>query len=320
MKKLINYLYKERILDQPATFDTPEFRAKIVGDTQMNDSVKKNVLEVIDNGFTVVKNSVDADLVDSAVRQFVDWKERNKAALKQFFKYDEMLDRIINIQDTLPIFDDLFSLNRALKVQDILFGKKTCLHSSLFFEVGSAQNIHRDIPLFWTNPANSYFGTWLALESTDTNNGPLQVIKGSHKLPLLERKEIASTVYEDPNEIKDIDDDLWNIYQSKIQETCLANGLKVEEVYVEKGDTIIWHPLLAHGGAQYKDKSRTRLSYVIHTTPDNVPVFHTDVFFNPEKKVVKYKQGDYRAYKGRNISVGKLSIGHKSDFDFDTLK
>jgi ectoine hydroxylase-related dioxygenase (phytanoyl-CoA dioxygenase family) len=94
----------------------------------------------------------------------------------------------------------------------VVFEKRTCLHSSLFFEVGSAQDIHRDIPLFWTNPANSYFGTWLALEDTDADNGPLLVVKGSHKLPLLDRAKITSEVYSNFNDIKDIDDDLWNIY------------------------------------------------------------------------------------------------------------
>jgi ectoine hydroxylase-related dioxygenase (phytanoyl-CoA dioxygenase family) len=95
-------------------------------------------------------------------------------------------------------------------------------------------------------------------------------------------------------------------------------GLFAEEVYVEKGDTIIWHPLLAHGGAKYKDLSRTRLSFVVHTTPDNVPVFHTDVFFNPGKKVQKFKDA-YRKVGDRNVSYGKLSIGHKDDFDFGSL-
>jgi phytanoyl-CoA hydroxylase len=130
---------------------------------------------------------------------------------------------------------------------------------------------------------------------------------------------MATSIYDDMGDIKDIDDDLWNIYQKEIADTCAKMGLTQQEVYVNKGDTIIWHPLLAHGGAPYRDLTRTRLSFVIHTTPDYVPVFHTDVFFNPEKRVVKFKKGDYRKVKDRLVSIGKFSIGHGHDYDFEKL-
>ena len=88
----------------------------------------------------------------------------------------------MNIHATLPQFWPLFSTNKALQIQDYLFGMENILYTSLFFETGTSQAIHRDTPLFWTKPANMYFGTWLAFEKTDFENGPLIVIPGSHRL------------------------------------------------------------------------------------------------------------------------------------------
>ena len=194
-KEIIKNIYyksffkTDLIYESLAHFQKDSFREET---TKLEDEfLKIHALEIIDNGYTVVKNSVDALLLNELVADFYDWKSRNLNRFDdKFFKYDNKLDRIINLQVVLKKLKDLFSTNKALSIQDYLFQSETTLYSSLFFEVGSAQDIHRDIPLFWTRPTNMYFGTWLALEDTDTNNGPLVVIPGSHKLPLFDRNLI----------------------------------------------------------------------------------------------------------------------------------
>jgi hypothetical protein len=48
---------------------------------------------------------------------------------------------------------------------------------------------------------------------------------------------------------------------------------------------------------------------------------HQDVFFNPQKSVLKKPKWGYDELLGRKIAqTGQLSIGHGSDFDFSTLK
>lgn len=227
----------------------------------------------------------------------------------------------MNIHATLPQFWPLFSTNKALQIQDYLFGMENILYTSLFFETGTSQAIHRDTPLFWTKPANMYFGTWLALEKTDFENGPLIVIPGSHRLPILDRSAIAHSKYADLSEIKDIDGDLWEIYQNKVTQMCVDQGLQIEEVYVDKGDTVIWHPMLAHGGAKIIDPQRSRLSFVIHTTPKETPVYHTDVFFDVKRRVSGKASWGYTDIGGRlMMNSDHLSIGHSNDdYDYDQL-
>jgi ectoine hydroxylase-related dioxygenase (phytanoyl-CoA dioxygenase family) len=305
-------------VERPAVFERPEFLA---GANAIEDPVvREHVVRIVTDGYTVIPASVDERLIDEALTAFHDWKARNSEALKAFCKFDDKLDRIINIQETLGVFKQLFTRNRtALAVQDYLFQGDTCLYTSLFFEVGTQQAVHRDIPLFWTKPANYYFGTWLALEDTDTANGPLLVVPGSHKLPLLDREAIARRKYANLSDIKDIDEDLWDMYQSSLQKLCSERGLPTLEVHVRKGDTIIWHPLLVHGGAAITDKARTRRSFIVHTTPVHVPVFHNDVFFDPNRRVRKESGWKYETFEGRHLTAGTMSIGHGHAFDFSRL-
>jgi hypothetical protein len=320
-RRLLGVRPETPIAETTAVFDTEPFLEKT---KRLKDPlVRQHALDVIERGFTVVPDSVPGDLLDAAVRSFGDWKQRNRGRfLPGFYKFDDKLDRIIDIQATLPIFQRLFSHNRSLRVQDHLFQDRAVLYSSLLFEVGTAQSIHRDIPLFWTKPAHMYFGTWTALEDTDAANGPLVVIPGSHRLPLLDRDAVARERYSDLSQIKDIDDDLWTIYQERLSSLCREKGLAAEEVHVRKGDTIIWHPLLAHGGAAIRDRARTRLSVVVHTTPKNVPVFHTNVFFNVNRPVPDRAPWTYEDVEGRLIKRARsLSIGHAHrDFDFSMLR
>jgi len=313
--------FKRDIIDETfAQFQNDNFREDT---TKIDDEfIKKHALEIIDNGYTVIKNSSDPDLLNDMVADFYNWKSRNLNKFDtKFFKFDDKLDRVINLQSVLGKLKDLFSTNKALLVQDYLFQSETTLYSSLFFEVGSAQDIHRDIPLFWTRPTNMYFGTWLALENTDENNGPLVVIPGSHKLPLFDRNEILKSSNFLNKRIGEHEDILWFNYQKVVQEECAKKSLNILEVHVEKGDTIIWHPLLAHGGKEIIDKTRTRLSHVVHTTPLHVPVYHLDVFFNSKAKVPVNAPWKYENHLGRKlVKHNKINIKHVYGYNYNQLK
>ncbi len=316
IKKLIR---ESVIVGEQPWYDLPKALEKIENDIQ-DPLLKSKVLDMVHKGYCVIENSVDTQKIDQALESYLAWKERNKNELKPFMRNDIALDRIINIHNTLKEFGPLFTANTALKTQDYLFQKETALYTSLFFEQGSTQGIHRDIPVFWTNPGCQYFGTWLAMEDTDGQNGPLIVMKGGHKLPLLDREKIGYEFYKNLDDIPPQSEPMWNRYQTEVREQCTKNNLVEEQVHVKKGDTIIWHPLLPHGGAPILDWSKTRYSFVVHTTPVNTPVFHQNVFFNPKKSAVKKALWGYDEINDRKIAqTGPLSIGHGSTFDFSKL-
>ena len=121
--------------------------------------------------------------------------------------------------------------------------------------------------------------------------------------------------------IPPMSNELWIDYQDEVARRVVEKRLTKKKIYVKKGDVILWHPLAPHGGASINDPSRTRLSFVLHTTPKGVPVFHMDVFFDPSRQVQKHARWTYSNFEGRAIAeTGPMSIGHGIEYDFSTLK
>jgi phytanoyl-CoA hydroxylase len=102
--------------------------------------------------------------------------------------------------------------------------------------------------------------------------------------------------------IPSLDNDIWAEYQDTVTGNGLAQGLQIKKLYVDAGDTLIWHPQLPHGGSPIKDRRRTRFSWVIHTTPVGVPVYHQNVFFNPNREFATTPPWGYFEHDGRQIA------------------
>jgi ectoine hydroxylase-related dioxygenase (phytanoyl-CoA dioxygenase family) len=307
--------------DEPPWFDREDASRKLKKEGIADFVLRAKILEFLDRGVAIVEHAVDTELCDKAVHEFNSWKARNRDALTRFRETDGRLMRIINLHQTLPILKSLFCRNRSLPIQDYLFRQETALYTSLFYEQGSAQPIHRDTPLFWTYPGNMYFGMWIALEDTDDENGPLEVIPGGHRIGVIDRAGMAARRFTNLEQVPPVSNELWLDYQEEVLKRCTSRNLKKEKIFVKKGDVILWHPLAPHGGATIKDHSRTRLSFVVHTTPNGVPVFHQDVFFNPSRRVQKTPRWSYSDFEGRAIAeTGPMTIGLGIEYDFSQLQ
>jgi phytanoyl-CoA hydroxylase len=237
------------------------------------------------DGVVVIEQSLTEDMCDFAHESFRELTVRNRSMFDPYRDESGYLSRIINLHAALPAFLDLFMQNQALPVVAFLFGAKPSLYTSLYFERGSQQDIHRDTPFFCTIPNHYFVGFWIALENADEQNGALRVIRGGHLRKEVDVEAIARSKYTDLASISPSDPDLWSEYQKLVLQDCLDAGLRIETLPVSKGSTVIWHPQLPHGGSPIFDKKRSRNSLVVHTTPTGTPVFHENVFFNPSKRV-----------------------------------
>ena len=233
-----------------------------------------------------------------------------------------IIRRIINLHLVCPQLLDLFTENRlSFEVQRNMFDAEPALYTSLFYERGSAQPIHRDTPYFVTWPEYFYLGVWVALEDTDENNGALQVVRGAQKLPELDRRSIALKHFSDLSLIKSDSHELWDEYQGALRAQFEAAGLRVDSLFVRKGDTIIWHPQAPHGGGPIGDIKRTRLSLVMHTTPVGVPVYQLKAFFNPEGEFSTKAPWRYARQNGCYYAEhAKFNIGHTKDFELTAVR
>jgi ectoine hydroxylase-related dioxygenase (phytanoyl-CoA dioxygenase family) len=195
--------------------------------------------------------------------------------------------RLVNLHLKINSLAKLFSQNISLSITDKIFNQPTTLYTSIYFEIGSTQDPHRDTPYFWTNPKHMYYGIWLALEDVNDNNGALEVIKGSHKI--YDSEEFRSKIAKSS--------DVWGEYQKSVLDKCLKKNLKVTTVSVKKGDTIIWHPQLMHGGSKNINPYLSRNSFVCHVTPKNMNVYGLEKFFNPSQDSLIPSLDDKMIYK-----------------------
>ncbi len=126
--------------------------------------------------------------------------------------------------------------------------------NSLNFEFGSQQGYHFDTFYMPSPTPNKMVASWIALEDTTEDNGPLTYFPGSHKIrPYLFSKGTTHIINKE-----------LPAFENYINKEIEQRGLTAETFLAKKGDVFIWHSQLFHGGRPIKDKSKTRKSLVTH--------------------------------------------------------
>ncbi len=214
--------------------------AQRIAEMPIAPAVQQHALEVIENGYTVIKGGVSPQLCRQAIDAFRRFETANDAIFAKHRNEAGHYPRINNLHAAIPELTRLFTRNAIwLQVQDALFGAPTALYTSLFYEVGSEQPLHRDTPVFTTRPEYLYFGSTVYLEAAGDENGCLEVMEGGQALEELDREAIARRRYDSLDKVPALDGDLWNDYQNAVTAQGRARALPVKRLYVEAGDSLI---------------------------------------------------------------------------------
>lgn len=234
-----------------------------------------HIRNINEDGFTIIRNGIDIDLTDRVISDFNIWSSDEKNGFENH-KYNRVTNFHIYSKNTL----DLVTNSSVNSILTKLFDKEQTVYSSLFFREGTAQHYHRDTPHFYTNPIDHYYGVWFSLEDININAGPLKYIINSHKV-------IAPDGYEVFNQLNDSNNLSCLLkYNKNLEDICKELNLtEIDETNynkINKGDIIIWHPKLVHGGSNVLDTTLTRYSMVTHNVPINTAVFNAGHFFRKE--------------------------------------
>jgi hypothetical protein len=201
-----------------------------------------------DRGVLKVNFSLDSDLLDNIV-------EKVHPYYSQEYRRGELV--IERVQDAWKLVDEVRqlavhkSVTTALKQ---LLGRRPLAFQTLNFPRATEQQPHADVLHFNCEPGGYMVGVWVALEDIDEANGPLIYYPGSHRLPEYSMQDFdLEPGFDDYPE-----------YTRRIQRIIQEQGLSPEYGQVKKGEAIIWHANLLHGGAAHKDRTRTRHSQVTH--------------------------------------------------------
>jgi phytanoyl-CoA hydroxylase len=156
-------------------------------------------------------------------------------------------------------FADLMSLPILHRFIDLLLGEKSVATQSLYFSHGSGQPLHRDPWFVVTTPVSTLFAAWVALEDISPDSGPLSIVAKSHRLrykPL----NTGDIIFHDPQATADARD----AHVKDMHKQMADSGLVAQPFLAKRGDILIWHGSLIHGGSPVQKSTASRESLVIH--------------------------------------------------------
>ncbi|KAF5293663.1 hypothetical protein FQA39_LY03148 [Lamprigera yunnana] len=200
-----------------------------------------------DNGYIVIKNLVDAKLLDECRERFLEFCNNRTPDIKVMttMKDPHLKSKnvkgefVINkIQDILfdEVFFKLVSYKPIVDIVESIIGPNiTAFHSMLINKPPnttidhSRHPLHQDLHYLPFRPANSIVTAWTAMEHINERNGCLFVVPGSHKLALYKHGYPP------------------NVINFAFHGAIGCDNVETVNLEMEKGDTVFFHPLLLHG-------------------------------------------------------------------------
>ncbi|WP_228409035.1 phytanoyl-CoA dioxygenase family protein [Chryseobacterium ureilyticum] len=228
----------------------------------LSEENKKSALHYDDNGYMILRNFISPDTADK-INVEID-KLVNDGTLK--FRYGGKLVFAIHHSEILR---NIGNDKKLLDFLSVLLDGNAKLFQSINFINGSQQKTHSDSIHMTTYPLGGLLGVWIALEDVDENNGALHYIPGSHKLPYF-----LNSDYDNEGTPLKIGKKSYKAYEEFLENKVQELGLKKEIFRAKKGDMLIWHANILHGGEPHTDKNRTRKSLVYHFFDENSVCYH----------------------------------------------
>lgn len=213
-------------------------------------------------------------------------------------------DRIGQLHQRDPSLMDLANEPRVLEFLRWAFGMEPVLFGSLNFDRGSQQDLHIDALFFCTEPIYAMAGLWVALEDVHPDAGPLFYVRGSHRWPFLRGDDVLDTnpafrqrceSYRagkgSAEERAAFIPEMGVEWTRQTHAIAAREGIEKVPVTVQRGDALIWHALLGHGGLPRKDPSRSRHSVVYHYVGAEATLHTFEDFFLCSREEVRTRAG-----------------------------
>lgn len=227
------------------------------------DSIQNQFNQWVDNGYVLLENYFSEKQIDET------YAEVESLFKQQIIDYNYTGGRIMDAFRKSAKVNAMMRDKELVRLISFLLGKETDLFQTIIFFEGSQQNPHSDFIHMSTEPKGYLVGVWIALEDIDTDAGPVYYYPGSHRLPYIFNED-----FETGNTSLWLGDLNYTTYEIKIQELIKEHNLQPVEFTAKKGDVLIWHANLIHGGKKINRKGATRKSLVGHYFSKGVLCYH----------------------------------------------
>jgi len=235
---------------------------------EITEEEAQHLAKFVSDGYFIIKIDLDGapEAFDKTIEHL--WKDKPADVAfaydsppLRFSVADESAQRKprYRIHDLHSYFDEALRLYlhpTLVRYASLILGEQAIATQSLYFEFGSQQALHRDSIVVPTPQFGELLASWIALEDIDPRSGALAFVPGSHKIPFYDfgggRYMFDGTDAGARGAMKYHDDE------------CARRGLPVKLFEAKRGEVLIWHSALLHGGGPVADERLTRKSYVVH--------------------------------------------------------
>ncbi|MFK7934384.1 MAG: phytanoyl-CoA dioxygenase family protein [Saprospiraceae bacterium] len=217
-----------------------------------------------EQGYAILRNFYDLDTV-AAINEVIEEKIASKNANWKW------RNKIVNALHDTPEIYAIAHDERLTDILTMLLGKTVYPIQSLNFITGSQQATHSDSIHMTTFPLGYLIAVWIALEDVEEGSGLLHYYPKSHQLPY-----ILSEDYDHGDTKYFFGKTPYAAYERKIAEVVEKQTFEKQLFKAKKGDLLIWHANLLHGGEPVTRPNATRKSMVLHyfVETDDVVCYH----------------------------------------------
>ncbi len=224
-------------------------------------------------GYTVIERAVAEDIADRINEDVEEvWRREDPRLRIETHEPDRKLKIIpVKAEYRLGITKllDLYGISQAARLGimspriveflTMVFDAKPWAFQSLHFTRGSQQSLHKDTAYVKVVPPINFAASWIALEDVKAGTGELEYLVGSHRVPDFQFRKTRKWIL-------DADDEHSAFLQSLLDDETRF-GLPRKSFIAKKGDVLIWHSDLAHGGTAIWHPNESRKSLVTHYCP-----------------------------------------------------
>lgn len=244
------------------TGDSGQLVPDATGIDAFPESVQQQLTRWSAQGYLLWDQFIAGDKAD----QINDEVDELVASEKLQFTHDNKLPFLMKRS---AVIRDLANDPRMLQLLKFILGKEVIPFQTLNFIRGSGQRTHSDSIHMTTYPLGYLIAVWIALEDIDPNAGPLYYYPGSHRLPYLLNDDFGNI-----SSAWKLGKRVYREYEDIIEGLVQENQMEKKYFLPRKGDMLVWHANLLHGGEPIQDHTLTRKSMVIHYYAKDVIKYH----------------------------------------------
>lgn len=215
-----------------------------------------------DNGYLILNKLISNQTVDAV-----------NAEIERLLQTGDLRftngNKLMFAHNQSALINSITQLPGLISVLEFILNKKLVPFQTINFITGSQQKAHSDSIHMTTYPLGYLIAVWIALEDINENNGPLFYYPGSHQLPFL-----LNSDYNQSSTLLALGKKKYSDYEDALDEILVEKHFVKQTFLAKKGDALIWHANLVHGGAPIADPSSTRKSMVIHYYAEDVIKYH----------------------------------------------